>query len=96
MTFEQKIKRIVSEELHVEEHHVVPEAHILHDLAADSLDAVVPILALDDAYHITIPDDEAKNLHTIGHMIKCIHRKLINQLLAWRRKPRIPSFALQL
>ncbi|MDH5574701.1 MAG: phosphopantetheine-binding protein [Nitrospirota bacterium] len=45
MMVEQHITRIVSEELHVEEQQVLPDAHIFHDLAADSLDVVVLILA---------------------------------------------------
>jgi len=52
--------------LGVELSEVVPEARILDDLGADSLDVVELVMALEEAFDIEIPDDEAERMNTIG------------------------------
>jgi acyl carrier protein len=50
----------------VERTEVVAEARILDDLGADSLDVVELVMALEDAYDITVPDEAIERLHTLG------------------------------
>ena len=75
VTVETRIKRLVSEQLNVPEEIVVPEANILEDLAADTLDAVAMILALEEEFHIEIPDEESEMVRTVRGILEMIKKK---------------------
>ncbi len=75
VTVETRITRLVSEHLNVPEELVVPEANILEDLAADSLDTVEMILALEEAFHIEIPDEESATVRTVREILEMIQKK---------------------
>ena len=61
---EDKLKEIIAEQLGVEKGHVTPEASFTEDLGADSLDAVELIMAIEEAFDIEIPDEEAEKMTT--------------------------------
>ena len=65
MPIEEKIKKIVAEKLSVELEEVVPEASFVDDLGADSLDLVELIMAMEEAFDIEVPDEEAEKLQTV-------------------------------
>ncbi len=69
---EEKVKAIIVEKLGVDEANVVPEASFTNDLGADSLDTVELILEFEKAFEITIPDDKAEKISTVGDAIKYI------------------------
>ena len=69
---EERVKRVIAEQLYVKEHEVTPEARIKEDLGADSLDLVEFQMALEDEFGIAIPDDEAEKLLTVGEVINYI------------------------
>ncbi|MBP5196166.1 MAG: acyl carrier protein [Bacteroidaceae bacterium] len=69
---EAKVKAIIVEKLGVDEANVVPEASFTNDLGADSLDTVELILEFEKAFEITIPDDKAEKISTVGDAIKYI------------------------
>lgn len=76
MDVQSRIKELFVQQLKVTPEKVVPEASIKDDLGADSLDATEIIIALERTFEITIPDDEALQLLTVGHVIQYIERRL--------------------
>ena len=64
-SIEEKIKKIICEQLDVSEDDVVPEASFVDDLGADSLDQVELIMAMEEEFDISIPDDDAETIATV-------------------------------
>ncbi|WP_035992991.1 acyl carrier protein [Leptolyngbya sp. KIOST-1] len=73
-TFE-KVKKIVSEQLGVEEADVKPEASFANDLGADSLDTVELVMALEEEFGIEIPDEAAESIATVQDAVNFIEEK---------------------
>ena len=69
---ESKVKEIIAEKLGVDEENVKPEASFTNDLGADSLDTVELIMEFEKAFNITIPDDKAEKIATVGGAIAYI------------------------
>jgi acyl carrier protein len=76
MTVAEKVREMIVEQLGVNESEVVPEAKFIDDLGADSLDIVELIMALEDAYGIEIPDEDAEKMETVGDAIKYIEQRM--------------------
>jgi len=72
MSAEEKIKKIICEQLEVKEEDVVPGASFVDDLGADSLDQVELIMALEEEFDISISDDEAEKIITVQDAIDYI------------------------
>ena len=67
MAVDERVKKIIAEQLGVEEDDVVPEAKFVEDLGADSLDTVELVMALEEEFEIEIPDEDAeKNPNGFG------------------------------
>ena len=66
------VKKIIVEELGVEESEVKPEASFTNDLGADSLDTVELIMEFEKKFNISIPDDKAETIATVGDAINYI------------------------
>ena len=64
-----KVKKIIVEQLGVDEAEVTPEASITDDLGADSLDQVELVMAFETEFNIDIPDEEADNIKTAGDAV---------------------------
>lgn len=65
----QKVKQIIVEKLGVDESEVTPEASFTNDLGADSLDTVELIMEFEKEFNISIPDDQAENIGTVGQAV---------------------------
>jgi len=72
MSTEEKVKKIISEQLGVEEAQVTNEASFVDDLGADSLDNVELVMALEEAFEIDIPDTSAEKIQTVQQAIDYI------------------------
>jgi acyl carrier protein len=71
MVFE-KVKKIIVEQLGVEEDEIAMESSFIDDLGADSLDIVELIMALEEEFDLEIPDSEAEKLATVGDAVDYI------------------------
>jgi|TARA_B100000780_G_scaffold255270_1_gene203841 acyl carrier protein len=65
----QKVTAIIVDKLGVEEPEVTNEASFTNDLGADSLDTVELIMEFEKEFNISIPDDQAENIGTVGQAI---------------------------
>jgi len=72
----QKVKQIIIEKLGVEESEVTPEASFTNDLGADSLDTVELIMEFEKEFNISIPDDQAENISTVGQAISYLEQNV--------------------
>ncbi len=70
MALMDRVKKIIVEQLGVDESEVTPEAHFIDDLGADSLDTVELILSFEEEFEISIPDEDAEKLETVGKAVK--------------------------
>ncbi|MBC8456433.1 MAG: acyl carrier protein [Deltaproteobacteria bacterium] len=69
---EKRIIKIICEQLDVDEKDVVPEASFVDDLGADSLDQVELIMAMEETFDISIPDEDAEKIGTVQDTIDYI------------------------
>jgi acyl carrier protein len=65
-TINERLKRIISEQLGVDESQVTPDASFEEDLNADSLDLVELIMSLEEEFGIEISEEEAERIRTVG------------------------------
>ena len=71
---EEKVKQIIVEQLGVEESEVTPKAAFVDDLGADSLDIVELVMALEEAYDLEIPDEDAEKIRTVQDAFDYINK----------------------
>lgn len=72
-TIEERVKKIVCEQLGVKEEEVVGTASFVEDLGADSLDTVELVMALEDEFETEIPDDDAEKITSVQEAIDYVH-----------------------
>lgn len=70
---EERVKKIVVEQLGVKEEEVNTEASFVDDLGADSLDTVELVMALEEEFKIEIPDEEAEKITTVQQAVDYIN-----------------------
>ncbi|HET8731972.1 MAG: acpP [Moraxellaceae bacterium] len=71
-TIEERVKKIVAEQLGVKLEDVTSEASFVDDLGADSLDTVELVMALEEEFELEIPDEEAEKISTVQNAIDYI------------------------
>jgi acyl carrier protein len=69
---EQKVIEIVSEQMGVDKGEITRETHFINDLNADSLDTVELVMEFEDEFELSIPDEEAEKIQTVGQAIDYI------------------------
>ncbi len=65
-SLEQQVRNIVAEQLGVDPSEVRPDASILDDLGADSLDVVEMVMSLEEAFDIEVPDEDVEEMRTVS------------------------------
>ena len=72
----ETVRNIVAQQLGVDEKLVTLEANFANDLVADSLDTVELIMEFEKEFNISIPDDQAENIATVGDAIKYLEENV--------------------
>ncbi|GIW76030.1 MAG: acyl carrier protein [Phycisphaerae bacterium] len=69
---ETKVIEIVSEQMGVDKGEITRDTHFINDLNADSLDTVELVMEFEDEFELSIPEDEAAKIQTVGQAIDYI------------------------
>jgi acyl carrier protein len=72
----QRVRVLVSDQLGVDPGEMRPEASILDDLGADSLDVVELVMAIEETFDIEIPDEDAEAMRTVGDVEKYVSERV--------------------
>jgi acyl carrier protein len=72
VNIQEKVIEIVSEQMGVDKSEVSPETSFINDLNADSLDTVELVMEFEDEFDMSIPDEEAEKIQTVGAAIDYI------------------------
>ena len=78
MTLEEKVIKLVMEQLDVTKEQCVPEASFIDDLGADSLDLVELIMEMEEVFGVEIADEELEKIRTIKDVIDFLQKKGIS------------------
>lgn len=73
MIFE-KIKKLLAEQINISEDEIKMESDIINDLGADSLDVVEMIMGVETEFNVTVPDEVAMEMKTIGDVVAFIEK----------------------
>jgi acyl carrier protein len=76
-TIAERVKKIIVDKLGVEESQVTSEASFTTDLGADSLDTVELIMEFEKEFNISIPDEQAETITTVGQAIEYLEKTLV-------------------
>ncbi|MEK6561527.1 MAG: acyl carrier protein [Nitrospirota bacterium] len=76
LSVEEKVKKIVGEQLGVDEEELTPDASFVEDLGADSLDTVELVMAFEEEFSIEIPDDDAEKIITVQNSVDYIKERM--------------------
>jgi acyl carrier protein len=79
MSLEDKVKEVIVDRLGVNPEQVTPQASLVEDLGADSLDLVELVMAFEDKFGMKIPDQDAEKLRTVGAIIDYLKSKGITE-----------------
>ena len=72
MGADERVKKIITEQLGVDEEDVTPEANFVEDLGADSLDTVELVMAFEEEFGIEIPDEDAEKITRVKEAVEYI------------------------
>ncbi|MFZ9011270.1 MAG: acyl carrier protein [Planctomycetota bacterium] len=79
VNIKEKVIEIVSEQMGVDKAEVTPETSFINDLNADSLDTVELVMEFEDEFDMSIPDEEAEKIQTVGAAIDYIAKIMKEQ-----------------
>ncbi|PSR10310.1 MAG: acyl carrier protein [Bacteroidetes bacterium] len=75
-SIETKVKQIIVDKLGVDESEITNEASFTNDLGADSLDTVELIMEFEKTFDISIPDEQAENIQTVGQAVSYLQSQV--------------------
>ncbi|HXE72940.1 MAG TPA: acyl carrier protein [Candidatus Nitrosotenuis sp.] len=78
-SIQDKVMKIVVEQLGVDEDQVTPSASFVEDLGADSLDIVEMVMAFENEFNIEIPDEDAEKITNVQDAVEYLERRLAEQ-----------------
>ncbi|MBN2582146.1 MAG: acyl carrier protein [Planctomycetes bacterium] len=71
-SIEERVTSIVAEQMGVDKSQIIPETSFVNDLGADSLDVVELVMELEDEFDISISDEDAEKIQTVGQAVDYI------------------------
>lgn len=71
----EKMKKIIAEQLNVEESTITPESNFKEDLGADSLDLFELVMALEEEFGVSIPSEDLENIKTVNDVMEYLSAK---------------------
>ncbi len=71
----EKMKKIIAEQLNVEESTITPESSFKEDLGADSLDLFELVMALEEEFGVSIPSEDLENIKTVNDVMEYLSAK---------------------
>ena len=74
---EERIKKIIVEQLNVEEEQATPTAHFVEDLGADSLDNVEMVMAFETEFEIEIPDEDTEKITNMKEAVAYVEKRAV-------------------
>ncbi|MFN0015840.1 MAG: acyl carrier protein [Saprospiraceae bacterium] len=74
----ERVKKIIIDKLGVDENDVTPESNFIQDLGADSLDTVELIMEFEKEFDVSIPDEQAEKIQTVGQAIDYLQSQTTN------------------
>lgn len=78
MALEKKVREIIADRLKLDIEQVQPNSRFIEDLGADSLDIVEMIMQMEEDFGITIPDEDAEKIKTVGDAITYLKSQGVN------------------
>ena len=72
----EKVKEMLANQLNIEADKITETSKIIEDLGADSLDMIEMLMALEEEFGLSIPDDKAESLKTVGDVIAYIDSEI--------------------
>ena len=75
MAVADKVKQLIAEQLNKSIDEVTDDKEVVKDLGADSLDVVEMLMSLEEEFSITVPEEDAVNIKTVGDIVKLIEDK---------------------
>jgi acyl carrier protein len=75
MSLEERVTAIIVEQLGVSPEEIAPEASFIEDLGADSLDIVELVMAMEEAFDIEIPDDDAAKIEKFRDAVEYVQQR---------------------
>ncbi len=76
MSLEDRVKKVIEEQLSVNQDQIIENASFIDDLGADSLDTVELVMALEEEFSMEIPDEEAEKITKVGEAIKYVQNNV--------------------
>ena len=71
-----KVKKLLAEQLNIDEEKITETSKVIDDLGADSLDVVEMLMTLEDEFNVSVSDEESVNLKTVADIVKLIDSKI--------------------
>jgi acyl carrier protein len=68
----REVTALIAVILREDPRHIVADARLVHDLGADSLDAVALVMAIEDRFDVDMPDEDVEPLRTVGQLIEYV------------------------
>ena len=78
-SIQEKVMKIVVEQLGVEEGQVTPSASFVEELGADSLDIVEMVMAFETEFNLEIPDEDAEKITNVQEAVEYLEKKTVEQ-----------------
>lgn len=71
----EKVRKLIAEQLNMDEEKITMESKVIEDLGADSLDMVEMLMTLEDEFDVRIPEEASNTMNTVGDLVRFIENE---------------------